>query len=339
VTHAHDATPRDAGARPLRRYAYAGVVVSSALPLPELPAADESGGPQPFVTVRAAATPCAEPADGDWLHHWRGDDGSTVLSLAVVPCGRLLRFPGLADFELSADDAQLAVRPAVETEPHTVRHLLVDQVLPRLLAHRGRFVLHASAVRMGGEAVAFLGPAGRGKSTLAASFHEAGCGLLCDDGLVLAAGANGVEAVPTYGGLRLMPDAIDTLFGPAAGSAPMAQYSSKRRMRPGETADRAPERLRLAALFLLAPEPGAEAGVEADAQAGGVSSRRLSPREACIAMLDQSFQLDVTDAARAARHFALAGDLALLVPAFELTYPREFSRLREVQAAVLRPRV
>ena len=140
--------------------------------------------------------------------------------------------------------------PGISVE--TLRHLLLDQVLPRLLAQRGQLVLHAGAVRAGSRAIAFVGETGSGKSTLSGSFHVDGCPVLSDDGLLVTPEAGRALALPTYPSLRLWPEALAGSLRRAAALAPSlttrpssASCSAKPR-NPGTP-------LPLAALFVLAP--------------------------------------------------------------------------------------
>jgi hypothetical protein len=72
-----------------------------------------------------------------------------------------------------------------------VQRMLIGQVLPLVAALRGLDVLHASAVAVDGGAggdggaVAFTGPPGAGKSTLAVNLALRGAALLADDVIAL----------------------------------------------------------------------------------------------------------------------------------------------------------
>lgn len=255
---------------------------------------------------------------------------TTASTLHIAHTGErfLLRFPNLTDFVVASHGDQIGAWPAPTTNAETLRHLLLDQVLPRVLAHQGHLVLHAGAVRVGAQAVAFLGLTGEGKSTLVASLYAAGYPLLSDDGLVLAVCDNQVLARPTYPSLRLWPDAVAGLFATPPALASMAHYSSKQRVilpEPGETAD-----LPLAALYVLAST--------VEASDDEVLLTPLSPRDACMAIIRNAFQLDVTDRRRAAGLLAAASEVARQVPAFTLAFPRDFARLPEVHAAILQQR-
>lgn len=62
-----------------------------------------------------------------------------------------------------------------------LRHIVLGPGMHHLLHQRGRFVLHASVVEIDGRAVAFTGPAGRGKTTMAAACLLAGHRVISDD--------------------------------------------------------------------------------------------------------------------------------------------------------------
>ncbi len=261
-----------------------------------------------------------------WVHEWQTGNGPPTLSIARKEEGLLLRFPDLADFSITNDGNRIGAWPAPGTDDETLRHLLLDQVLPRLLAHQGRLVLHAGAVRVDDTAIAFLGAAGCGKSTLTASFRAAGYSLLSDDGLVLNAIEEEVKARPTYPSLRLWPESVAGVYSEPPTLAPMAQYSTKQRVVLTQD-DFSGEPLPLAAIYVLAPV--AETG------AATISLTKLSPRDACMAIVANSFQLDLTDTRRAAALLAKAAKVAKQVPAFRLTYPRDFALLPSVRAAIL----
>ena len=138
----------------------------------------------------------------------------------------------------------------------TLRHLLLDQVLPLALGRMGRMAIHASAVHVPGlGAVAFAGGPGSGKSTLAAALARAGCAVLSDDCLVIAVRSGGVWAIPSYPGVRLWPDAASRL---GYRGRLVAHYSDKVRVATGGLpSGDCPARLR--ALFLRRPPRRASA--------------------------------------------------------------------------------
>lgn len=308
-------------------YRYADLTVSCAPRLAGFTLARHRRAVAPIVECRLLTAPPPEPAAGDWLHHRRSGTESSELCLARSAAGFFLRFPDLADFVIDADNGRIDAWLTPDGSMETLRHLLLDQVLPRLLAHRGRLVLHAGAVRVGDQAIAFVGRSGRGKSTPAGSFHTSGYPLLTDDCLLLSPGKDSVLVQPTYPGLRLWPDAVAGLFVERPATAPVAHYFNKQRVIMAGNTATARRPLPLAALYVLTPPK--------TSGASEVSLARLSGRDACMAIVGNSFQLDVTDKQRAAGLFALAGAIAQNLPVYSLSYPSDFARLPAVRAAIL----
>lgn len=73
----------------------------------------------------------------------------------------------------------------------------------------GYYPLHASAVAVGSQVVAFTGPSGAGKSTLIAELGRRGYPMVCDDTLIICAANPGpIMALPGHKRLKLTPAAI-----------------------------------------------------------------------------------------------------------------------------------
>src|SRR2546425_12251788 len=136
-------------------------------------------------------------------HARRLPNGTISMTIGRCRSGFLVRFPGLAVFLVSRDGQRVSCARRRGTRPTIVSHLFLAQVLPRALSQRGRLVLHASAVATQHGAVAFLGVAGQGKSTLSASFVGRSFPLLTDDGLLLVEHGTMLAGVPSYPEIRL----------------------------------------------------------------------------------------------------------------------------------------
>jgi hypothetical protein len=300
-----------------------GMTLASDIPLPELPRARRASA-----EIRFGLLPPGRPfpSPRHWIHRWRRADGRVWISLGSGRDGYLLRFTSLADFLLSSDGARILGRPRPHVSPATIRHLLLDQVLPMVLAHRGSLALHASAVRVRSGVVAFVGKSGSGKSTLCASLTRVGRPLLADDCLVIEEQQGRAMAVPSYPGLRLRPDVLRALWHDGPRGPRVAEYSNKRRLGPRGLAVAAPGPAPLRGLYLLVP-PGAR---------GEIRITRLAPREAVGRLLAHAHRLDITDRARLVTELEALTRLARLVPVFDLDYPWDLHRLPVVHAAVLR---
>jgi hypothetical protein len=211
-----------------------------------------------------------------------------------------------------------------------VRHLLIDQVLPYLLVADGALVLHASCVALDGRAVAFVGPSGIGKSSLAAGFAQRGAALLADDFVHLSEQADGSYlAVPVYPGLRLWPDGADHFGGDAGELPPVADYTAKRRWE-GSAGPVPAAGLPLAAVVAPGNEP--EAG-QPDVRIG-----RIRGADALTVVAEQAFGLDRRGRARLEADLDRWSRLVERVPVHLVEYRRRFELLPQaldaIQAAV-----
>jgi hypothetical protein len=92
---------------------------------------------------------------------------------------------------------------------------LLGPILGFVLRLRGVVCLHASAIAVPGKAVALTGSNGAGKSTSAACFVALGYHVLSDDLLPLRLVGKDVFAESGYPRIRLWPDAVQHLYGPA----------------------------------------------------------------------------------------------------------------------------
>ena len=261
------------------------------------------------------------------LARFAGEDpGGFPSCLAAGPGETVLSFAGLARFLIAMTQRSITVfdvQPAAT--PADIEHLLYDHVAPRILAEQGPLVVHGSGVEIDGALAVFLGETGAGKSTLAASLHRAGHRLHGDDAVVLHESAHGYTGSAVYPSLRLYPETIAELFGDAAASSPMAHYSEKQRVDLRSIAAQPAPSAPLAGLFFLA------GGYDDDP----LAAELMRPGEACMAILEQSFALDPSDKARAARRLGQASKLADAIPVYRLTYPHDFACMNDLHAVIL----
>src|SRR4051812_46012884 len=115
---------------------------------------------------------------------------------------------GLA--RLSPSGARILCSPP-NVAPWRWQRFLVGRILPWAAVLRGLEVLHASAVTLGGRAVALIGPTGAGKTSLALRLVAAGGGFLTDDVLALDEEEGELRAHPGAGLLSVRPAEKETI--------------------------------------------------------------------------------------------------------------------------------
>jgi len=305
------------------RYRYAGLTITSAVPLgllapttldaPEilqLDAADRDERP-PAHWHDADHVPLAEREAGQ--SELRRIDGAYLLQYAG--CFDLEYWPGRSLGRVYRD-------PVIDDV--SFEHVLLDQALPRILGYAGHLMVHASAVEREGRAVCFIAASGAGKSTLAARLVADGWKVLSDDVVRLVVEGDVVQVHPAYPSLRLWPDSHDALGEiRVIEDAPMALDSLKRvyRLDPEWVTGTA---CQAAALILLA-DP-AEATVEA------VALRALPPATALIRMMGQTFTLHAGASHALASRLTAMARVCGINPPRELVYPRQRESAGSIQA-------
>ena len=92
-----------------------------------------------------------------------------------------LRFRGFGDAVINTTEGRVTWRLLPDADPSWTPIFTGGTVLATVCQLRGWLTLHASAVEIGGRAVAFVGDSGAGKSTLAALACLGGANLVTDD--------------------------------------------------------------------------------------------------------------------------------------------------------------
>src|SRR2546423_4786398 len=120
------------------------------------------------------------------------DDGAVVLSDVELSrtcrirltCGDgWFRYSNscAGSFEIFANGSRILFEPAKCADLDAARADFVSRVLLYCVDHTSITWLQGSAVRIGGTAVAFVGPPGSGKSTIALAMARGGASHICDD--------------------------------------------------------------------------------------------------------------------------------------------------------------
>jgi hypothetical protein len=304
-------------------YRFCGHTFHSNVPIQEL---DPGSDQQPEFTFQLSADRKFYPETLHWLNHWYSLDGSVWLSIAKLEAAYLLHFPRYADFVISPNGRTIRCYSRTNRPAETMRHLLLNQVIPLVFSHLGKLVLHASACVMPQGVIAFMGMTGAGKSTLAASFGLRGFPIISDDCLLVEERAEETVTTHSYPGLRLWPETVTALFEQKPVLQPLAHYTDKKRVLFDQ--DHFDRPLSLIAIYVLAqPENMSEIN--------DVTITPLTVKEALLEIIKHTFQLDITDREKLAQAFKQYEWLAKSVAFFRLTYPRDHAYLSTVNRSIL----
>ncbi len=282
-----------------------------------------------MIRLRDAAAK-RETSPPSWFINLDLADGTPWAARGKTANGYLLRYHGLADFEVDRAGRELVCQSrSDDVSDLTLRALLVDHVLPLILTLRGKCVLHASAVATERGACAFAGDSGIGKSTLATSLSLAGFAVLTDDFLILERRET-VIASPSHPHVKLREDSLGALLPGATNAAPVADYTTKRRLRLdlpkwGSAIQSHP----LSRIFFLSR-------IETSGAASSAKPRMeaLSPRDACMELVNYGIRLDSTDPGLLAREFDFAQYAANHIPIKRLWLPNDLRALDAVREMI-----
>jgi hypothetical protein len=186
------------------------------------------------------------------------------------------------------------------------QRFLVGRVLPWAALLRGRELFHASAVQIGGRAIAFVAATERGKTSLALHLVLRGAGFITDDVLALEPSTEGINAHPGANIVAVRPTEQRRIassdwgrLGTVLGTSGKTYVEVERETRP----------LRLDAIYFIRSRPGTRAAIEA-----GVGAREL---------LGSTFIRNVTSPARLTRLLDLCGQISASASLFWLSLPPE----------------
>ncbi|MEE9391658.1 MAG: hypothetical protein V3W41_04045 [Planctomycetota bacterium] len=183
--------------RPRLRRAY-GLSISSELELPELLESDDSNTAADvqirYGSISRWPKEIEDTRNGIW------SEGNQICHY----------FKDVGAF-LVEDGCRITIDPEGDVAEGVLRLSLLGPVMALVLHQRGRFIVHASAVSVEGEAIGFIGAHAWGKSTIATAFHRRGHGLISDDVLAIELRDESCYVCPSFPQLKVWPDAVASL--------------------------------------------------------------------------------------------------------------------------------
>ena len=235
-----------------------------------------------------------------------------------------IRFPKFADFIFDTVTSSVRCHAPTGTTSDEIEHLYLNHVLPLIKNAQGSLVLHSSGVKIGDEAVLFVGTSGSGKSTIATYFATKGHALISDDNVELVEDGNSLTVQPGHPSLRLRADSLDAIVpsrGPDSGEV---TFLNKSRVSNLPDIDFLAEPTKLAAVFHLDEN-----------KRGSVIVEEMHGRDIFLASLQHMFVLDGRSTQAATKTFEHVAQLANAAVHMRLSYPRDYSMLPDVYNAVV----
>lgn len=299
-------------------------IIESNIPLPEL---QENNNASPTLFFNSSTITAVPNVTINWRHHWRLRDGQISISVGKENDLYWLRFPQLVDFALHPQSNQITAYRQKNIPDNTVCHLLLDQVIPRLLSHQGQLIIHASCIQVEDSLIAFCGESGWGKSTLAACLYKQGNTLITDDCLLLETKNSSITGIPNYQGLRLLEDSLSLLPDLQKETTVVSHYASKKRIPVSRK--KQIRAIPVSNIFIL-NDPNQLCDNHS------ISTEVISRAPALIELIKHCFPLDITDSNRTAKQLA---NLATLInnsntQFHHLKYPRNMELLANVLKAI-----
>jgi hypothetical protein len=219
-------------------------------------------------------------------------------------------------FELRySDGARFVVNGAASriwcewSSPLTVEDFstyFLGPVMGFILRRRGLTALHASSVCVGGHAIAMSGEGAAGKSTTAGALALRGVPVLCEDISALYEKNGRVWVESGYPRVCLWPDAVQKLLGaPDALPRLTPTWEKCYLALDGMRAKFEPEHRPLGAIYLF--------GERSDAD-GAPRIEEMSPREALLGLVQNTYMNWILDRAHRAEEFDVLTRMMAYVP-------------------------
>ena len=196
-----------------------GLRISSNLVIPELPVlANFDGMADVRIRLKEKPSPIStaiSPSEIFYVSRDKETSGEPALRAAMVAGGNYvaLLYSDGTRFALERNGREVF---ADWPDPLTLEDsspYIVGPILGVVLRLRGLIPLHASAVVIDDRAIAFMGPAGAGKSTTAGAFARCGYRVISDDVVALKQEGSHFTIPPGYPRVNLWADSVQALFG------------------------------------------------------------------------------------------------------------------------------
>lgn len=225
-----------------------------------------------------------------------------------------LRFKEYLDFFISKDFKKIWFSNKNDIDINTLQHLLIDQVIPRIISDDRSIVFHASAIEYKNKVIAFIGESGSGKSTsvLALSNQSKNINFLCDDSILIKKCENSFLSIPSYSAIRVWPDSANKLQRNKHKSQKVSAINNKLILyEKTQNIDFSPKTL--AAVYNLNPENNKK-----------ISIKKMTSKKAFEEMTKGIFRLDVYNRDELRKEFSFVSQLTQNINFFDIYYKKDF---------------
>ena len=293
-----------------------GLRIDSDAPIAGLP--EVTGEASPELRIHMGTLPGAfDPADPAirevWHSEFDGDADAVTLCASADGEWLILAYADGTRFVLDRGGTGIWATWSAGGSGDSAATYLLGPVIGFVLRLRGLTCFHASSVVIADRVILMLGPAGSGKSSIAAALALRGHRVIGDDIAVVQPGDEHWLVLPSIPGVRLWDDMVETLLGRADALPLLAPGWEKRQLdlRTAPAGFRSDVAVPLGAMYVLS-QPDAD---------GRLVSERLQPREAFLSLVANTYaNVLLTPALRRAEFDALSA-LVQTVPVWRVGVP------------------
>jgi hypothetical protein len=241
--------------------------------------------------------------------------------------GYRIRYSDGLTFFVDAAAQNISIRCPEDMPFEEAALFFVGPILGIVLRLRGVTCLHASAVRIGDSAVAFVGDEGAGKSTTAALFAQKGHAVLSDDIVALSERDGEFIVSSAYPYLNLWPQSVEMIYGSAGEASFIPPDSDKRQVQlDGRESGFQREAMPLRAIYMLEDRSSAPDAPRVEP---------LGPQESLVALAANTYGNKILDAQMRAQEFRFLGRVVTSLPVRRLIPGDNASRLPRLYESVI----
>lgn len=314
---------------PIYHYTFYGLTASCNLALPAQPVEGLGStavpdlqvalGPQPEWARAASALPSMEVRSRP-----RGDAGEEPAFLLTSLGSEYFQLAYVDGTRFIVDHEAVRVWgncPPPYNDEDLATYFL-GPVMGFILRRRGFTALHASSISIAGQAIAFSGCPGAGKSTTCAALGLRGAPVLCEDIACLKEEDGRFLVEPGYPRVCLWPSAVEKLFG-SRDALPRLTPNWDKCYLPldGKLASFSAEHQPLGAIYLFSPRSD---------ESSAPRIEDLSPREAAVELIQNTYMNWLLDRDQRRAEFELLARLVDHVPVRRIVPHRDAERIGDL---------